>query len=114
MMKRPLKTASHHNLVYKEALETLLTEASLLTRSERGLARSEAGVEDEADTLTTGPRHDVDPHPDVSWPLHRGRGGEIYLLQDLQHPPFLLYLHIIHVEEKRIVSYEVTTNLEEE
>ena len=114
MMERPLKTASHHNLMYKEALETLLTEASLLTRSERGLARSEAGVEDEADALTTSPRLDVNPHPNVSGPFHRSRGGKVDLLQDLQHPPLLLNLNIVHVEEKRIVSYEVTTNLEEE
>ena len=66
VMQRSLKTASHHHLVYEETLETLLTEASLLTRSESGLARSEAGVEDEADALATGSRHDVDPHPDVS------------------------------------------------
>ena len=114
MMERPLEAASHHDLVYEEAVQTLLTEAGLLTCPEGGLASSEARVEDEADALATGPRLDVDPHADVSGPLHRGRGGEVDLLKDLEHPPLLLHLHIVHIEEERIVSDEVTANLDED
>ena len=114
VMERPLEAAAHHDLVNEEAVQTLLTEASLLTSPESGLARREAGVEDEADALATGPRLNIDPHADVSGPLHRGRGGEVDLLKDLEHPPLLFHLHVVHVEEERIVSNEVTANLEEE
>ena len=98
----------------QEAVEALLTEAGLLASPESGLARREARVEYEADALTTGPRLDVDPHSDVSRPFHRGRGGEVDLFKDLKHPSLFLNLHIVNVEEERVVSDEVAANLEME
>ena len=89
----------------EHGLQLVWSQSSLLARPLTRLPRREAGVEDEADTLATRPGLDVDPHPDVAGPLHGGRGGEVDLLQDLQHPPLLLHLHIINIEQPRIIAY---------
>ena len=89
-----------------------LSEAGFLACPERGLARCEAGVEDEADAPPACPGLYVHPHPDVPGPLHWGRSREVYLLEDFQHPPLLLHLNIVHVEEERVVSDEVIANLD--
>ena len=50
-------------------------------------------------------------NPDVPRPLHAAGGGEVELLQHLQHPPLLLYLNIVHIEQDRVVADQVRTYL---
>ena len=97
--------------MYEHGLQLRLPQPGLLARPERGLARREAGVQHEADALAAGAGLHVHPHADVARPLHRGRGGEVDLLEDLQHPPLLLHLHVVHVEEPGVVADQVRTHL---